>query len=631
MNLNISTRSSLLGTAIVAIALMAGTGHATTVKGVVEDGDEVKVAGATVWLIPATDVAAMGKTPIQIKSNATNDEPLEDNLAANRDKYLKAVTDKNGRFTLASVPAARFFPYVEPAGTRYLPGGDKSRKAKSAKEMAAKPLVIKVSGNTPPNSHYVGTSKCIKCHDDQEHFPSTLHRLGIRVIGTKPGKLQDYSKFPDWNKGLDQLMAGKKFWLYDFDKERHFDKYKISDKAPGSNARVSFTATFFKDKDGKLKFRTENAKDPSDPARTYPVEWTYGGGLYKQRYLYRVGNNRYPFVQRNYEGNDSYASRTRKEWRDYHGDWLYDEKTSKLKNPPTKKSFDKNCASCHYNGYTVAKNAKGDYIAGSVNDKHGELDIDGDGKPNELNLGCEVCHGPGSVHAKSEDYVDIVSPNKLAAERAVVICTQCHTRPKGNLGNDEPVNKDHKMLTPGISRNTYLTEYTVRPDAAPGSYWPDGVHSKSHHQQATDFLKSSKYRNGNQLVNCADCHNTHGEAKFAHQLTKDPKTAEACTSCHKDTTDMKKHVVKTTKCTVAPNKINCISCHNTKTMQSGAGKGKGMTGKGGKNYWVNDITSHIYDVPSKDSVGVKGVDPGKAMPIPYTNACGAACHDTTNL
>ena len=58
---------------------------------------------------------------------------------------------------------------------------------------------------------------------------------------------------------------------------------------------------------------------------------------------------------------------------------------------------------------------------------------------------------------------------------------------------------------------------------------------------------------------------------------------------------------------------------------------QGLTGKDGKNYWMNDITSHLYDVPRKDNKGVKGVEPGKAMPIPYTNACGAACHDTKNL
>ena len=77
--------------------------------------------------------------------------------------------------------------------------------------------------------------------------------------------------------------------------------------------------------------------------------------------------------------------------------------------------------------------------------------------------------------------------------------------------------------------------------------------------------------------------------------------------------------MKTTKCTVAPDQIACANCHNTKTMQTGAGIGKGLVGRDGKNYWMNDITSHLYDVPRKDNAGVKGVEPGKAMPIPYTN------------
>jgi mono/diheme cytochrome c family protein len=94
---------------------------------------------------------------------------------------------------------------------------------------------------------------------------------------------------------------------------------------------------------------------------------------------------------------------------------------------------------------------------------------------------------------------------------------------------------------------------------------------------------------------------------------------------------MGKHVMEKTKCNVAPDKISCASCHGTKTMQTGAGLGKGMDGKDGKNYWLNDITSHLYSVPLKSNIGVKGVEPGKAMPIPYTNKCGAACHNTSAL
>jgi hypothetical protein len=213
-----------------------------------------------------------------------------------------------------------------------------------------------------------------------------------------------------------------------------------------------------------------------------------------------------------------------------------------------------------------------------------------------------------------------------------MICGQCHSRPQGNLKNDQPVNAENKMMLPGTSRNTFLTQYTTREDAdAKKDYWADGLHSKSHHQQYTDFIKSSKHRNGNQLVACSDCHDPHGKAKFAHQMKQDAHSAAACTTCHKDRTDMAKHVMDKTKCTVAPDKITCSNCHDTKTMQTGAGLGKGMIGKDGKNYWLNDITSHLYDVPRKDNVGVKGVEPGKAMPVPYSNKCGAACHNTSAL
>lgn len=621
----IQTASVVLGACLAAAPL-----HAATIKGVVEDADGTRVPNATVWLIPAADVAAMAKTPVEVKRDSTNDEPLEDSLAANRSGYPKGTSDASGAFAVEAAPDGRYFLYVEPADARYLPGGDRSRKSMTTDALAAEPVTIKVSGNIPPDAAYVGTTKCLKCHEDQEHFPKTLHRLGIRVIGSD-SKLQDYSRFPDFNQGLDKLMAGTKFWFHGFDKGRSFDKYQISDKEPADASTLSFTATFYKDADGTLKFRTENARDPSDPPRVYPVELTYGGGLYKQRYLYRVGQNLFPFVQFNAQGDASYGDRGRKPWRDYHADWLFNEETNKLTDPPAKKSFERECASCHYAGFTLAQAAEGHYVAGSVNDPRGELDIDGDGTPNEINMGCETCHGPGSVHAESEESWSIVNPGKLASERASTICVQCHSRPQGHLGNDSPVDITNRMMPPGTSRNTFLIEFTSREDAAAKDFWPDGVHSKSHHQQGTDFVRSSKYRNDRHLVACYDCHDPHGTAEFAHQRKTGLESTKACNECHEKELDMQQHVTETTKCTVAPDQIACTSCHSTKTMQTGAGMGKGLVGRDGKHYWMNDITSHLFDVPRKDNVGVKGVEPGKAMPIPYTNACGAACHDASKL
>jgi hypothetical protein len=107
---------------------------------------------------------------------------------------------------------------------------------------APRPMLIKISGNVPPDAKYIGSTACIECHEDQKHITKTLHRLGMTVIG-KPSKLQDHSRFPEFNKGLDKLMAGTKFWFHGFDKGRGFDKYQIATKAPADAASASFTAT----------------------------------------------------------------------------------------------------------------------------------------------------------------------------------------------------------------------------------------------------------------------------------------------------------------------------------------------------------------------------------------------------
>jgi len=616
----------LAATAMLALAPFGAMAQAIT--GTVTDGGKRAISGATVFLVPAADVARMKKAPsFNIRRNVDDDEPMDDNIAANGDKYAQAVTDGSGAFTIANAAAGKYFVYVVPDDDRHLPGGTLTNKSMTTAELGAKPLAIQVSGKTPGNAVFIGSSKCMKCHDDYADFRKTAHKQGIMVVGKASG-LQDTSRFPAMNDGLKKLQAGAKFYLYGYDKSRGFDKYLVSQKAPADMKTVSFTATFFTDKDGTLKLRTENVRDPSDKARTYPVEKTYGGPVYKQRYLIRVGQETYPFLQYNTEGKDAYADRTRKPWRDYHGDWLYDEAKGKLKDPPKGKSFEIQCASCHYTGYTLAPTVEGGFVAGAANDPNGEMDIDGDGVPNELNVGCETCHGPGSEHAKAplrRKASMIVNPGKLASERSMVICNQCHSRPQGTTKTDQPINKDGRMLNPGISRNEYLVNYTTREDAAQGDFWPDGVHSKSHHQQATDLVRSKHYINDSQILNCADCHDPHGKKGIKFQLIAEARDGKdtLCASCHK--VDMKEHTAKTVG-EPHTKKIACVDCHMTKTMQTGAGLGEGIEGKGGKKYWMNDITSHLFDVPRITNKGVKGVEPGKAMPIPYTNKCGT-CHE----
>ena len=55
------------------------------------------VAGATVFLVPAADVAKLKKAPsFNIRRNVDDDEPMDDSIAANGDKYPQAVTDGKG-------------------------------------------------------------------------------------------------------------------------------------------------------------------------------------------------------------------------------------------------------------------------------------------------------------------------------------------------------------------------------------------------------------------------------------------------------------------------------------------------------------------------------------------------------
>lgn len=68
--------------------------------------------------------------------------------------------------------------------------------------------------------------------------------------------------------------------------------------------------------------------------------------------------------------------------------------------------------------------------------------------------------------------------------------------------------------------------------------------------------------------------------------------------------------------------IHCVDCHATKTMPTGAGT-KGRSKGDGRIYWMN---AHLFDLPRKTNSVFKNIEPGRAMPIPFTNACGE-CHD----
>lgn len=134
----------------------------------------------------------------------------------------------------------------------------------------------------------------------------------------------------------------------------------------------------------------------------------------------------------------------------------------------------------------------------------------------EINVSCEACHGPASVHVELSRRQ---SPGwnrqrgyglanlKLSAENQIQACAPCHARrgwvyPDFKAGDNY---YDHFQET--------LLEWPI--------YYPDGQVLDEDYIHGS-FLQSKMYHKG---IRCSDCHDPH-TAKLKHQGN------QVCTSCH---------------------------------------------------------------------------------------------------
>ncbi len=625
----------------------------------VQDTGGAPVVGATVYAIPAADVAAIAAQPITLTSgNYTADaqkvdEPLEDLINGNYTpagsgvtKYKFATTDAAGKAAIADLPTGAtdtFFIYVKPTATdtAHLPGGSTSRKAIAGASLNNKETVVKVSTTPTAKATYVGSSNCIVCHSSYSNSKQTLHKLGI-MVPNQPSGMQDLTKFSsptnpdqDFNAGLKKFEgAGTKLYYYNA-AATGASSFNVLPSSPTSGT-VYFTLDLYKDASGyHVKFNNMIAPADANSGMVTDVSLTYGGGEHKQRYLTKRGNSLYVIpIQFNPQGSNTSLDSARFTWQEYNTVSLkwWDAANMKFTLPEVvdkSKSFDINCAGCHYTGLSLTKNAAGEYIATGAADGAGEVNPVS-GARQELNVGCETCHGPGSEHhAAGGKGKFIVTPANITPEREVMICAQCHTRSKGNDGfglkTESPLDSNNKMMLPGTSRATFLAKNTTQHDAnASSDLWADGKHSKKHHQQATDFLQTKKYRNGTQLMTCASCHDVHAPGTDRHQLSG-TSDSSLCKSCHTAVGDGIQHSIAKTGKYMGSHA--CSDCHVTRTAKTGSGNPvAGLVGASGTKYYQNDITSHLFDVPKKSKVS-----PTNAMPIPYTKNECQGCHSPAGL
>jgi predicted CXXCH cytochrome family protein len=276
----------------------------------------------------------------------------------------------------------------------------------------------------------------------------------------------------------------------------------------------------------------------ADPLLTFKREdiaFVYGS-VWKQRYFRKLGDDYVPFPAQ--------WDVTHKMWRPYHvadnADWwapLYPDPGDNSKRPTGPL-----CDGCHSVGFNIENNS----VA-------------------EWNVGCERCHGAGSVHAEHPTRDNIINPARMNYVQANDTCIQCHSQGQP-LKN--PIQGKYYDWPVGYGVGTNLSDFWKLEPHELGkltfTHFPDGTAHKNR-MQGNDFVLSLMYSRG---VTCFSCHDPHGTSNQA--MLRKPIN-DVCSTCHGPNTQNGPHAVSIEAHTHhkadSPGS-QCVACHMPKIEQT---------------------------------------------------------------
>ncbi len=185
-------------------------------------------------------------------------------------------------------------------------------------------------------------------------------------------------------------------------------------------------------------------------------------------------------------------------------------------------------------------------------------------KVTEWNVGCEKCHGPGSLHVNKPSPANIVNPARLDTIQAVNVCLQCHSQGQP-LTN--PINGKYYDWPVGFQVGMDLKNFWKLEEHKLGeqsfTHFADGTAHKNR-MQGNDFVQSVMYTHG---VSCFNCHDVHGTGNNADLL----KPANVmCLECHGPKSPNGPHaptVEAHTHHRAGSEGDECVSCHMPKIEQ----------------------------------------------------------------
>ncbi len=609
-------------------------------SGVVRDPIGRPLQSGSVVLVPKERVAALSRTPLDLSLSAAqaaaaeNDEPLEDLVRAANETAVSAISDA-GQFQFEQVPEGDQFVVFVPAAddALHLPGGQLARTPFAADALRGATLELRVSGAPSASARYVGSGPCLNCHGRHGLFASA-HALTLRVPGINTAQ-QDTRSAPRIDEALSAFASASTLYFTACQTaSAELASCTVTDRAPSAPADIRLSVRLGRD---DTQARTSpghyfvELAAANGPAQRYPVVLALGGTRSLQQFVARLplaggGYTHFllPFAYQ-LQGDDARPSFADFRWVSYRiDDWL-DLGAGTLRVPSHARAFERECAGCHTTGFSARGSEAQGFRGSAVASADGSYDLDGDGRTEELAVGCESCHGPGSEHIETTPRgLRIVSPSLLTPERKSMLCGGCHARHRGKHDELAPLDDALAMPRAGLSRSAFLTRHVSRIEAGPAEVFPSGDSRLSFAQYA-DFLRSPKYRSPELLVSCDDCHDAHRSQGFASDLRHADESA-GCTACHRSENDVARHVTASVRFPhdvgVRRELLTCTRCHMVPTARAGARIPalRDVTDADPQRhqvYYHGDRTSHRFVFTGRSYAA--------EQPVAITSGC-APCH-----